>query len=159
MAFFTGTGIVLRQGDKYVLVQETRHEKAGLYNMPAGTLEIGEDFTACIIREAKEETGADIRLEHFLGVYQTVIGSGSNVVFVVFAGSAAEGATLRSDEHAVIRALSYAEIVALDGAGALRSPIVLKAINDCRAGKTYPLDAVQAWHVDNLASITVDKDH
>lgn len=81
MPFFTGAGLVLRQADKYVLVQEVRHEKSGFFNLPAGTLEVGEDFIQCIQREAKEETGADVALEHFLGVYQTVIATGSNVVF------------------------------------------------------------------------------
>lgn len=159
MAFFIGAGVVLTQGDKYVLIKEVRHEKAGYFNLPAGTLEIGEDFVNCIIREAKEETGADVTLQHFLGIYQTVIASGSNVVFAVFAGSVAIDATFQSSEHSIIKALSYDEIVTLDKAGQLRAPTVLKAIDDFRAGKTLPLAAVQAWHVDGLASITVDKDH
>jgi 8-oxo-dGTP pyrophosphatase MutT (NUDIX family) len=159
MGFFTGAGIVLKQGDKYVLIKEVRHEKAGFYNLPAGTVEVSEDFTQCIVREAKEETGADVTLEHFLGVYQTVISTGSNVVFVVFAGSVADDAVFQSDEHSVIQALTYEEIIALDKSGDLRSPIVLKAIQDYRAGRALPLDAVQAWHVDSLSSITVEKNH
>lgn len=159
MAFFIGTGVVLEQGDKYILIQEVRHEKAGLYNLPAGTLEVGEDFIQCITREAKEETGTDIQLEHFLGIYQTVLASGSNVVFLVFTGRVADDAVFKSDEHEVTQAYSYDEIVAFEQAGKLRSPIVLKAINDLRAGNTLPLEAVQAWHVDSLSSITVEKDH
>lgn len=159
MAFFIGAGIVLKQADRYVLIREIRHEKAGFYNLPAGTLEVDEDFVQCILREAKEETGADVELQHFLGVYQTVIGSGSNVVFLVFAGEVADDAVFQSDEHTDIQAFTYDEIAALDQAGKLRSPIVLKAIEDLRSGKTLPLEAVQAWHVDALSSITVEKDH
>lgn len=159
MAFFTGCGIVLKQQDKYILIQEVRHEKAGFYNLPAGTLEIDEDFIQCITREAKEETGADVTLEHFVGVYQTVIGTGSNVVFLVFSGSIPENTDFRSEEHEVIKALTYEEIVALDNEGKLRSPIVRKAIEDYRDGKLLPLSTVQSWHVDTLASITVEKDH
>ena len=159
MAFFIGAGVVLTQGDKYVLIKEVRHEKAGYFNLPAGTLEVSEDLVECITREAKEETGADVTLEHFLGIYQTVIATGSNVVFSVFAGSVAADATFQSDEHSVIKALSYDEVVALDRIGQLRAPTVIKAIDDYRAGKTLPLAAVQAWHVDGLASITVNKDH
>lgn len=159
MAFFIGAGIVLKQADKYVLTQEVRHEKAGFFNLPAGTLEIDEDFMQCIRREAKEETGVDVELQHFLGVYQTVIGTGSNVVFLVFAGEVADDAVFASDEHSVIKALSYDEILELDQAGKLRSQIVLKAIQDHRDGKLFPLEAVQSWHVDVLSSITVEKDH
>lgn len=69
------------------------------------------------------------------------------------------GALFTSDEHTVIQAFSYEEIQELDAAGKLRSPVVLKAIQDHRAGKVFPLDAVQAWHVAALSSITVEKDH
>lgn len=159
MSFFIGAGLILTQGDKFVLIKEVRNEKADLYNLPAGTLEIGEDLIECITREAKEETGADITLECLVGIYQTVIASGSNVVFTIFAGSIASNATFHSDEHDVIEALTYEEIVALDKAGKLRAPTILKAIDDYRAGQKLPLAAVQSWHVDELTSITVEKDH
>jgi ADP-ribose pyrophosphatase YjhB (NUDIX family) len=159
MAFFIGTGVVLRQADRYILVQEVRHEKAGLFNLPAGTLEIDEDFIECITRETREETGADVALQHFLGVYQTVIDGGNNVVFLVFSGEVQEGAAFASDEHEVIKAFTYDEIVALNSTGTLRSPIVLKAIQDQRAGNVYPLQAVQTWHAESLSSITVEGDH
>ncbi|HSW98703.1 MAG TPA: NUDIX domain-containing protein [Candidatus Saccharimonadales bacterium] len=159
MAFFTGAGIVLKQRDKYVLIQEARHEKAGFFNLPAGTLEVHEGFIECVQREAKEETGAGVELQHFLGVYQTVIASGSNVVFLIFAGKVADDASFTSEEHAVIKAFTYEEVLELDREGKLRAPTVLKAIQDHRAGKLYPLEAVQAWHIDALSSITVEKDH
>ncbi|HSX06037.1 MAG TPA: NUDIX domain-containing protein [Candidatus Saccharimonadales bacterium] len=159
MAFFIGTGIVLKQAGKYILIQEVRHEKAGFFNLPAGTLEVNEDLVQCIQREAKEETGADVELQRFLGVYQTVIATGSNVVFLVFAGNTADDTVFASDEHTVITTFTYDEILKLDEAGKLRSPIVLKAIQDDRDGQTFPLEAVQAWHVDALSSITVEKDH
>lgn len=158
MGFFIGCGIILKQNDKYVLIEEVRGAKAGLYNIPAGTLEIDEDFIACITRETFEETGANAALEGFLGVYQTVIGTGSNVVFLVFSGSVAADATFQSDEHSVIKALSYDEIVALDQQGALRAPTIIKAIDDERAGKKYPLEMVRSWHLNTLDSITVEKD-
>ena len=159
MAFFTGCGIVLRQQDKFILIQEVRHEKAGFYNLPAGTLEIDEDFVKCITREAKEETGVEVNLDYFVGIYQTVIGTGSNVVFLVFAGSAPKDVVLHSEEHKIIKPFSYDEIVALDEAGKLRSPIVRKSIEDYRDGQRLPLATVQSWHVDSLASIAVEKDH
>jgi len=159
MGFFIGAGVVLEQDGKYVLIQEVRHEKAGFFNLPAGTLEIGEDFTQCIRREATEETGVEVELQHFLGVYQTVIATGSNVVFLVFAGSVPKGAVFSSDEHKVINAYSYSEVTEMDASGELRSPIVKKAIDDLRANKVLPLESVQAWHVEALTSITVEKDH
>jgi 8-oxo-dGTP pyrophosphatase MutT (NUDIX family) len=159
MSFFIGAGLILTQGDKFVLIKEVRNEKADLYNLPAGTLEVGEDLIACITREAKEETGADVTLECLVGIYQTVIATGSNVLFTIFAGSTSSDTMLHSDEHDVIEALTYEQIVELDKAGKLRAPTILKAIDDYRAGQKLPLSAVQSWHIDELASITVTKDH
>ena len=88
-----------------------------------------------------------------------MIASGSNVVFLVFAGEAAKEATFASDEHTVIKAFNYEEVLELERVGKLRSPIVLKAIEDHRAGNVLPLSSVQSWHVDTLATITVEKDH
>jgi phosphatase NudJ len=157
MGFFIGCGAVVKQGDKYILIEEVRGAKAGLYNIPAGTLEIDEDFITCIKREAKEETGADITLEHFLGIYQTVIGTGSNVVFAIFSGSVAADAVFQSDEHSVIKSLTFEEIKNLEERGILRAPTVMKAIEDERAGRLFPLDLAQSWHLDSLGSITVEK--
>jgi len=103
MRFFIGCGIVLKQGDRYVLIEEVRGDKQAFYNLPAERLNWHEDFRECITREAKEETGADITLEHFVGIYQTVIASGSNVVFAVFAGSVADDATFQSTSIALFR--------------------------------------------------------
>lgn len=160
MGFFIGCGLILLQEDKYVLIKEVRNEKAGLYNLPAGTIELDEDCMSCIQREAKEETGVDAQIEHFVGVYQTIIAdSTSNVLFLIFAGSVGGDAVFQSDEHSEIQALSYDEIAALDRDGKLRAPTILKAIDDFRAGQRLPLKAVQAWHLQSLASITVEKDH
>jgi phosphatase NudJ len=155
MSFYMGCGVVLTQGDGYVLVQETLSHKRGFYNLPAGTLEVNEDLLACAVREAEEETGIKIVLEHFVGVYQCVLADGNNVVLFIFATSIESDAVFHSEEHVVIEVLSYDDVVAYDKAGKLRSPIVRKSIEDYRAGQKYPLSTVQAWHLDALSTITV----
>jgi len=159
MSFYIGVGIVLVQGDKYVLVQEVRHEKKDLYNLPAGTLESNEDLMSCIVRETEEETGASISLEYFVGIYQTVLANGNNILFSVFAATISQEVQFHSEEHTVVKALTYDEIASLSAAGQLRAPTVLKAIDDYRSGQRLPLSSVQSWHLDSLSAITVDKDH
>jgi ADP-ribose pyrophosphatase YjhB (NUDIX family) len=41
----------------------------GYYSLPAGHVEKGETFTQCIIREAKEEIGVDLRQENLKAVH------------------------------------------------------------------------------------------
>ncbi len=158
MGFFIGCGVLLAQGNKFVLVREVRAAKKDLYNLPAGTLEVDEDLLECIMRETKEETGVSIAPEYFVGVYQTVLADGNNILFFVFAANAPANAHFVSSEHDVIEALTYDEIVALDEAGKLRAPSVRKSIEDFRAGRRYPLEAVQTAKYDTLAAITVGKD-
>lgn len=153
-----GCGAVLCQGDKFILVQETLLAKKGFYNLPAGTLEIDEDLRTCLIREVQEETGVTIMPESFVGIYQCVLGNGHNIVLFIFAANIDRELTFHSEEHVVIKALSYDDIVAYDAMGKLRSPIVLKAIEDYRNGQRLPLSAVQAWHLDDLSTIRVTHD-
>ncbi len=155
MGFFIGCGAILKQGDGYVLVQEVRAAKKHLYNLPAGTLEPHEDLQECLLREIYEETGVSAQLEHFVGMYQTVLADGNNILFFVFAGSAPEDVQLASSEHKNIATYSFEQIQALDAAGKLRAPSVLKSISDYRAGQAYSLAAIQAVRYDKLASITV----
>lgn len=136
-----------------------RQQKKGLYNLPAGTLESNEDLMTCIVRETKEETGASISLEHFVGVYQTVLANDDNTLFSVFAATISQDIHFHSEEHTVVKALTYNEIVSLGEADKLRAPTVLKAINDYRSSQRLPLSSVQSWHLDNMSSITVGKDH
>lgn len=158
MSFYIGVGLVLVQSDRYVLVQEVRNEKKGLYNLPAGTLDSGEDLVTCVMRETREETGVSISLEHFVGIYQTVLANGNNILFSVFAASIDPSITFHSEEHTVVQAMTYDEIVTFDRTGKLRAPTVLKAITDYKDGQRLPLSIVQSWHLENLSAITVDKD-
>lgn len=153
MNFYVGCGAVLCQGDKFILVQETLLAKKGFYNLPAGTLEIDEDLNTCLIREVQEETGVTITPESFIGVYQCVLGTGHNIILFIFSANIGNEATFHSEEHVVIKALSYDEIAAYDKEGKLRSPVVLKAIEDYLNGQRLPMSTIQAWHLNDLSTI------
>jgi len=159
MGFYIGCGMVLAQGDKFILVQETLGSaKQGLFSLPAGTLELDEDIIACIKREVWEETGASVEPESFIGIYQLVMkAEHNNVLFCVFTGTVSPDTVFHSDEHEVIKAFSYDEIAALDAAGRLRAPTILAAIDAYKSGKVYPLSIIQASYIETLPSIVVDK--
>jgi len=40
-----------------------------LWNLPGGRVEIGESPWAAVVREVKEETGLNVKIEKFLGVF------------------------------------------------------------------------------------------
>lgn len=159
MDFYIGVGIILVQDSRCVLIEEVRNEKKGLLNVPAGTLEADEDLIGCVVRETEEETGVVVSPEYFIGVYQTILKSGENILFFVFSATVDKSITFSSEEHKVINAVTYDEIIAFDKAGKLRAPTIKQSIDDYESGQRMPLSTVKTWHLEGLASITVDKDH
>lgn len=61
---------VIKKDGKYLLVQEKQERAYGLWNLPAGRVDVGDTIEQTAIREAKEETGYDVELMRKLIVYQ-----------------------------------------------------------------------------------------
>ncbi len=111
-------------------------------NQPAGHLEPGESLLQAIVREVREETARDFRARHLVGVYRWRH-SASDTTFLrfCFSGEVAErDTTLALDP--VIRANHWLTREQLS-ARALRSPQVLRAVDDYLAGERYPLSLLK----------------
>lgn len=65
-------GGVIEKDGKVLLVQEAKERCYGKWNIPAGTLEIGESIYAGAIREIKEECGCDVDLTGVLSIVNEV---------------------------------------------------------------------------------------
>jgi ADP-ribose pyrophosphatase YjhB (NUDIX family) len=76
-----GAAIAIIQ-DGNVLLQ--LREDSRLWNLPGGVIEERETFAQCAIREAREETGLEVRLTRLVGVYSRPLwrrGGGHDVLF------------------------------------------------------------------------------
>lgn len=63
-------GIILTNDkDEVLLVKSSRGFTKGMWNVPGGFIEYGEPPEVAAAREAKEETGLDVRIGDLLGVY------------------------------------------------------------------------------------------
>ena len=78
-----------------VLVRRAIEPGYGLWVFPGGYVDRGEEVRAAAIREAREESGLDVRIERLVNVYSY---AGSAPVIIVYA-SAAIGGELCSDEE------------------------------------------------------------
>lgn len=63
-------GAVIKKGGEYLLVQEKQPKAYGLWNWPAGKVEIGDSIEETAIKEAKEESGFDVELVRKLDIFQ-----------------------------------------------------------------------------------------
>ena len=88
--------VVLATHDgKLVLVRRDISPAIGRWSLPSGYVDRGEAVEDAVVREVKEETGLDIRLTGFVGLYSR---TGSPVVLAAYAAEVVGGAMVAGPE-------------------------------------------------------------
>jgi 8-oxo-dGTP pyrophosphatase MutT (NUDIX family) len=138
----TVAAIVERDGN-FLMVEERVGNRL-VFNQPAGHVERGEQIIDAVIRETLEETAWGFRPSALVGIYFWEQPE-RNRAFLRFAfsGAVAEHDPSRALDRGIERALwmSYDQLTRR--AGHLRSPMVLRCIEDFQAGRQFPLDVVR----------------
>jgi 8-oxo-dGTP pyrophosphatase MutT (NUDIX family) len=132
---------VIERDDRFLLVEELVDGKRVL-NQPAGHLEHGESLLHAVARETLEETGYRFEPRHLVGIYVWQSESGTTFLRVVLCGVHVAPTELpRLDEGIIdVHWLSRGQIGARERD--LRSPLVLRCLDDYLAGVRYPLDCL-----------------
>ena len=141
---------IVHQDGLFLVVEEKVRSRI-VINQPAGHVEAGESLTDAVIRETLEETAWTFEPEGIVGIYLWQGGSSSAAFLrIAFHGRCVAHDANRSLDRGILRALwlSPAELAARSSQ--LRSPIVLKGIEDFLAGARYPLDLVMGLGVPQL---------
>jgi 8-oxo-dGTP diphosphatase len=79
-----GVGVMIRDGDKYLLIKRAANPDKGLWSVPGGLVEVGERIQDAAVREALEETCLDVKLVERLGVVDKIEYDESGKVFYHF---------------------------------------------------------------------------
>ncbi len=138
----TVAAIVERQG-RFLMVEE--HTGDGIrLNQPAGHLEAGESLLQAVIRETREETAQDFRPRHLVGVYRWQVPP-DGVTYLRFCFAGDSGGEIPSQavdpEIIAVHWLSLEQLRARHAE--LRSPLVLRCVDDWYAGKRHPLELLR----------------
>ena len=133
---------VIEQDDKYLLIEEMSHGQLA-YNQPAGHLEADETLQQAALRETLEETGWEVELCGVVGM-ALYLAPANGVTYhrsTFYAKPIKHHPEQRLDDGIERTVwMSYDEMLA--NADKMRSPLVIKAVEQYRAGHRYPLDMV-----------------
>ena len=146
----TVAAIVEREGE-FLLVEE-RVRGALVLNQPAGHVEPGESPQAAVVRETFEETAWHFEPSALTGLYLwRHPENGRTILRLAFAGECTRHDPTRRLDRGIARALwlTRAQIAAHERA--LRSPMVLRCIDDYLRGERYPLGALKLLETHHAA--------
>jgi 8-oxo-dGTP diphosphatase len=101
-------GTVIRMPDgRIVLVRRAIEPGYGKWVFPGGYVDRGEEITLAAIREAREESGLDVTIDHLINIYSY---AGRTPIIIVYAASYVGGELVVDDEGLEARAFEPGEI-------------------------------------------------
>jgi ADP-ribose pyrophosphatase YjhB (NUDIX family) len=130
------------QDGRFLLIEE-RIKGRAVFNQPAGHVEIGETLLEAVAREAREETAWRFTPRALVGIYLwRHPGGARSILRFAFAGGVDDHHAAQPLDRGILCThwLTRAEVV--DRQPRLRSPLVLRCIDDYLAGRRHPLDLV-----------------
>jgi 8-oxo-dGTP pyrophosphatase MutT (NUDIX family) len=154
----TVAAIVEREG-RFLMVEERIAGRLVL-NQPAGHLEDRETLIEAVIRETREETAWRLTPEALVGTYLWR-NPANERTFLRFAicGRVADHDAAQALDTGIVRALWMTHDQLLAQPGRLRSPLVLRCLEDYLKGARQPLESVAtlgletALEVDAVANL------
>lgn len=79
-----GVGVLVVEDGEVLLVRRAVEPARGLWSLPAGFLDQGEDPRATAAREALEEAGLTVVVEDLIDVFYNPPGSGGASIFILY---------------------------------------------------------------------------
>jgi 8-oxo-dGTP pyrophosphatase MutT (NUDIX family) len=139
------TVAAVTQADGRFLVVEERISGRLVFNQPAGHVEPGETLLAAVAREAREETAWRFTPDALLGVYLwRNPNTGAASLRFAFTGEVSDHDPAQPLDCAIVRTHWLSRQELQQPHRLLRSPLVLRCIDDFLSGVRHPLQAVAA---------------
>ena len=133
---------IIEQKGRFLCVEELAHGET-VINQPAGHVEKNETLVEACIRETLEETAWRVKPSAFLGTYMYTSYS-NNITYcrMSFIAEALEEVPNLTLDNGILRAQWFSAKEIRNKKAQLRSPMVLKCIEDYLSGQSYPLDII-----------------
>jgi len=144
----TVAAVIERQG-RFLVVEE-RASRRLVFNQPAGHVEAGEALVDAVIREVREETAWGFEPRAVVGMYLWTHHSRRTYLRVAFCGDVHDHDPAQPLDAGILRTHWFTRAQLLGHAARLRTPMVLRCIDDYRAGARFPLDLIQQLPVEEV---------
>lgn len=131
---------VVERDNRFLFVEERVGDEL-VINQPAGHVEHGESLVEAAVRETYEETGCEVKIESLISMYRWRHPENNETFFrLAFCGR-----LLSKDDHCrlddgIVRALWMTHSQLEASRARLRSPLVLRGVEDYLDNRRYPLD-------------------
>ena len=127
--------------DEILMVQEARDDIKGLYNIPAGKLDSFESIMDGAIRETKEETGYDVKLDSILCIQYL---ESKNILKIIFNATIISGSiSFYKDEIMDIKWIPIEELESMTSNEIRSYDSNISIIRDSKNNKQYSLEMIK----------------
>lgn len=127
--------------NEILMVQEAAEELKGLYNIPAGMLDFSESIFEGAIRETKEETGYDVKLDSVLCIQYL---EKKNILKIIFNATIVSG-DIKFDKNEImdVKWIPIEELESMPKEKIRSYDSNINIIRDSRNNKNYPLEIIK----------------
>jgi 8-oxo-dGTP pyrophosphatase MutT (NUDIX family) len=143
---------VVERAGAFLLVEE-RVRGALVLNQPAGHVEPGEGPLEAVVRETLEETAWRFEPEVLTGLYLWRHPETQRTILrIAYGGRCTIHDPTRRLDRGIVRALWLSRAEISERAHQLRTPMVLRCIDDYLGGECYPLAALKHLEAHHAAA-------
>lgn len=143
---------VIERNGQFLLIEERVGTRL-VFNQPAGHVERNESLIDAAVRETLEETAWTFHPEALVGIYLWEHPEKQrSFLRFTFCGQVSSHDPHRRLDHGIKRAMWMDRHQVLARTPRLRSPMVLKCIDDYLLGRRYPLELIQHMQLETAAS-------
>lgn len=134
---------VAEKNGRFLMVEEEIEGKK-VFNQPAGHLDPGESLVTAVIRETLEETAWQFKPEYLVGIYHWQNpDNGITFLRFGFSGTCTRHVADQALDKEIVRTHWMTKEEIASQGERVRSPLVMKLIDDYLAGNRYPLESIR----------------